>query len=416
MYIRILVLLCCLATTGWYLHREQQAGRLQRVDDLFLDFLVANGRERFTAPPPKAESDVVFIRMRAEEATDYASWPPPPVDWRTVLTGLKAYEPSVVVITTPLTWGRPAPDFVPAVADALLPFPSVVLGVETEVGEGNRDTNSFMGDLHDSIPRFQRVDGDLHLAPTLLSLVTAPDPAVRHQGELGLLSAHLNKDTWLLPYAVREGETLVPSILAQTMARLTKTPYSLHRIRLGPGGGAYLQEGLFVPLEVMGEFSLDAKSTVPTVNALTLMAGTLADGTSVEDKAALGKGKVMVVGIDRDGAGEPPVFARLYAQALSQILALPRLRMLSPMEQWGAWGVAVLAALWMLLRVRRSRAIFMGLGLVLVALALSFTLFQASLLWCPPTMPVALILTGALVATILGVKGDVKETSTSSPA
>jgi hypothetical protein len=54
-----------LTSLGWWLDREHQAGRFQRVDELFLDFLVANARDRFEeAAIPSADKPVVLVKMR----------------------------------------------------------------------------------------------------------------------------------------------------------------------------------------------------------------------------------------------------------------------------------------------------------------------------------------------------------------
>ena len=79
------------------------------------------------------------------------------------------------MIPTPLFWGSPSPEFVPAVAAALLPFTSIVLGVETQLAEGELKAPAFMGGLDAKLPRFQRMDGPLDLAPTFSALITAPD-------------------------------------------------------------------------------------------------------------------------------------------------------------------------------------------------------------------------------------------------
>ena len=42
--IRALILVLLLGSLGCWLDREHQAGRFQRVDELFLDFLVANAQ------------------------------------------------------------------------------------------------------------------------------------------------------------------------------------------------------------------------------------------------------------------------------------------------------------------------------------------------------------------------------------
>ncbi len=403
-WVRLIILIACLGATGWHLEREQRAGHFQRVDDLFLDFLVANARERLSQPEPGKDSPVALISLREEQRAEYAAWPPPPLDWQTILKGLQAYEPSVVVIPSPLFWGTPSPEFVPAVSEALLPFPSVVLGVETLLAESALSAPAFMGGLESQLPRFQRVDGPLDLAQAFSALITAPDAKLRAQSELGLGAATTDQS---LPYALREGESLVPGVIAQTLARYTASPYSMHRLRLGPGAGAYLAQGLFVPLETDGSIKSQSSAKVPTVNALDLMTGTLADGVSAADKQALGKGKIIVIGPDHEIAGQTPSLARLHAQALAHLLSLPRLQVLSPLQQWIAWSIAVFAAFWIVLRVRRGRALQAGIAFIFAALVLSFLAFQSNLLWCPPTLPVALIGTGALVGMIFGRSGKV---------
>lgn len=398
-WVRLIFLTACLGATGWYLEREQRAGRFQRVDDLFLDFLVANARDLLTHPEPGKESPVALVSLREEQRAEYAAWPPPPLDWQTILKGLQAYEPSVIVIPSPLFWGSPSPDFVPAVAEALLPFTSVVLGVEAQLAEGDLKAPAFMGGLDAQLPRFQRVDGSRETVPAISALITAPDSKLRIQSELGLGAATSGHS---LPYALRESDTLMPSVLAQTLARYTASPYALHRLRLGAGAGAYLAQGLFVPLETNGSVKAQAAAALPTVNALDLMTGTLADGVSAADKQALGKGKIIVIGPDHEPAGQPPSLARLHAQALSHILSLPRIQVLTQVQQWIAWGIAVIAAFWIVLRVRRGRALQAGIAFIFAAFVISFLTFQSSLLWCPPTLPVALIATGALVGMIIG--------------
>jgi hypothetical protein len=101
----------------------------------------------------------------------------------------------------------------------------------------------------------------------------------------------------------------MPSVLAQTLARYSSSPYAFHRLRLGPGAGAYLGQGLFVPLEINGSVKSQPSTQVATVNALDLMTGGLADGISAADQAILGKGKIIVIGSDhqiRRGRHRPP--------------------------------------------------------------------------------------------------------------
>lgn len=414
-WLRFILLSLCLAATVWHLEREQQAGRFQKVDDLFLDFLVANARERFNTPEAGQENPVVFLSLREDQKNEYAAWPPPPLDWQTILKGLHAYDPSVVVIPTPLFWGRPAPDFVPAVGEALLPFRSVVLGVETALAAAETTSPGFMGGLNERLPSFQRVDGDKAEAIALSALITAPDELLRASSEIGLAAQRQTESAIFLPYLIRESEQLYPSVLAQTLARFSGTPYAQHRVRLGPGAGAYLNQGLFVPLEKSGEIRVDGTIKVPTVNALNLMTGTLADGLTAEEKNRLGKGRIIVIGPDAVGQDQPPSQARLQAQMLSQILSRPRLQVLTPSQQWLAWGLAAVVALWIGLRTPRRRALRSGLGMIFATLVVSFLAFQASQIWCPPTMLAALIAVGALVGRILGRRESPKTETPAAP-
>ncbi|OYW73838.1 MAG: hypothetical protein B7Z37_20090, partial [Verrucomicrobia bacterium 12-59-8] len=178
--IRALILVLLLSSLGCWLDGEHHAGRFQRVDELFLDFLVANARDRFVLVDDHAvtAAPVVLVKMRASDRAEYAGWPPRPLDWQMVLKGLQAYNPAVVVIPETLFWGRPSPEFVNEAAQALVPFPSTVLGVEGQLA-ANRDASAFLGGLESSLPQFQKVQGDIGSVPPLGALIAAPDDLIR---------------------------------------------------------------------------------------------------------------------------------------------------------------------------------------------------------------------------------------------
>lgn len=402
--LRFIFVCACLGMAGWYLEKEQRAGRFQRVDELFLDLLVANARERLSAPADASQdSKVVFVALREDQRSEYASWPPPPLDWQTLLKGLRTYEPSALVIATPLGWGKPAPDFIPAVGEALLPFTHVIQAVEALPSAESPKSPPSLGDLEVRLPPFQKVDGESEAVPQVASLASVPEPSLCTAGELGLVLSGPGAAAQPLPYALRLGDSLVPSLLAQTLARLTASPYAWHRIRLGPGAGAYLREGRFVPLRPDGRLETLADVSVPVVNALDLMTGTLADTLTPEARSALGRNKVVVVGLE-PSSPEAIRSAWLHAQALEQVLRLPKLHKLGQIAEWCTWGMAALAAVWIVMRVRRARAVRAGLALIFMAFVCSFIAFQSSLLWFPPTLPASLLIIGALVGGIMGKK------------
>ncbi len=395
--IRALILVLLLGSLGCWLDREHQAGRFQRVDELFLDFLVANARDRFIAADDQAvsSSPVVLVKMRLADKAEYAGWPPRPLDWQMVLKGLQAYNPAVVVIPETLFWGSPSPEFVNEAAQALVPFPSTVLGVEAQLA-ANREAPAFLGGLENSLPQFQKVQGDIGSVPPLGALIAAPDDLLRRQGEIGLT---VPKDAGKLPYAFQESGHLLPTVLAQALARFTQTPYATQRLLLGPGAGAYLSNGAFVPLSAAGEFIINTKQPVHEVDALHLMTSELADALSPQDKANLSGDKVIVIGTDDDAQSG---LARLHAQALAQVLALPRLRLLPHWAQWLLWGAAGLAGFWLVFFVPRTKSILRGMLCIFAALVTCFLAFQSSLIWCPPTIPAALIAVSTVFARIAG--------------
>lgn len=398
--IRALILILLLGSLGGWLDREHRAGRFQHVDELFLDFLVANARDRFITADDQAvsASPVVLVKMRLADKAEYAGWPPRPLDWQMVLKGLQAFNPAVVVVPETLFWGRPSPEFVNEAAQALVPFPSTVLGVEAQLA-ASRETPAFLGGFESSLPSFQKVQGDIGAVPPLGALIAPPDDLLRRQAEIGIAIPVDAKGAGKLSYAVQEDGHLLPTVLAQTLTRFTQTPYATQRLLLGPGAGAYLSNGAFVPLSAAGEFIINTKQPVHEVDALHLMTSELSEALSPQDKAHLSGDKVIVIGTDD---GTPGNFARLHAQALAQVLAAPRLRLLPDWVQWITWGAAGLAGAWIVFFVPRKKALLRGMLYIFLALVICFLAFQSSLIWCPPTIPAALLAVSAVFARIAG--------------
>jgi CHASE2 domain-containing sensor protein len=106
-----------------------------------------------------------------------------------------------------------------------------------------------------------------------------------------------------------------------------------------------------------------------------------------------------VIGTDDDTTGG---LARLHAQALAEILATPRIQQLPPVAQWLVWAVAGLVGAWLVYFVPRPLALLRGLLCIFAALVICFLAFQSRLIWCPPTLPAALIAVAALFARFAG--------------
>lgn len=417
-WVRGIILLFLLAGIAWLVQREQAEGRLRQVDEAFLDFLVANSRDRFEQLPEEVATPphpVVKVVLKRSEAAEYSDWPPQPLDWQMLLKGLQPFEPSVLVITTPLSWGHPPPDFVPAVAEALLPFPSVVLAAEAMATEsaspdGGTPSTAFLGDLEGTLPRFERTSGAKDAATRLASIITPPSDGLRRSGEVGLI---IPEEEGSALAVVGSGGVWLPTLPVQALARHSKTPYVSSRIRLGPGAGLYFSQGLYVPLTHEGRMLTPKVIEIPEVNALNLITDGFAQILSEEEKEILGKGKVIFVGLKDDLA---QTLGELDRQALAVASALsnPRIHEVSPLGQRVIWGIAGLLALGLGAMGRRAKALRWGLITAFLAFAIGFVAFQSSLWWFPPSVPLAILLTGTVFGMLFGRRPA--EPATHSPA
>jgi CHASE2 domain len=406
-WLRLLITVVSLGVVLAWLQVRQRAGEFSHIDSWFQDFLCANAREVLSTPRQTRaqEAPVVLVSLNEEQQREYGSWPPPPIDWHTLLRALRAAQPRVVVFTTPLGWGEPKPQFISSLAETLLPFTSVIHAVEPELGLPKPGQTVFMGDLESRLPKLTQITGDVATLTPFSALTVAPERSLLGAAELGVCGALKSEQGWDLPYAWKVGNQAVPSVLAQAMTRLTRTPYIQHRLSLGPGAAAYLREGTFLPLEKSGVVRLPKSGgvEVPVMNALDLMVGTLAEGVTSQAIHQLGQGKVIVIGIDHSGQNpERPRLAHLHAQALTYWLSLPHLITLSTYGQWALWSLCCLLALWLVLGCDRKKALWTGAGLILLGLAASYLAFQLAHVWAPPTLPSTLIAIGMVYGRLFG--------------
>ncbi len=398
--LRPLVLLALLSGLAWWLHGEQGRGAFREVDETFLDFLIANTRDRLKPDPAKL-GDVVFVRLREEDKKEYAGWPPLPIDYLMVAKGLAAFEPGVLVIADPLTWPEPKPDSLPELAQTLLPIPSVVIGVEaSSAGVAPPDTLAF---VKDHLPALDRLQGDARMLPGLHQLARLPEPVLVPQRDIGVVTG----PPWSM--ALRYEDHAVPSLVLAALSRATRTPFAHQRLRTGPGAGVHLGAALFVPLADDGSL-LPSQIQVPSLNGLELMTATMIEPDS-EVAKTLGKGRTMVVGIDNDGPAATA--ARVQAQAIASALALPRVRVLTLVEQIAAWAVAALLGLGLLRRPKK--ALGRMLLLLFAALTASYLAFQGAMIWCPPAIPAALIAAAGVFARLLGKRSAAQPCLDPSP-
>ena len=388
--LRGFALLALLSGLAWWLNGEREHGRFREVDEVFLDFMLANARPQLKPDPAKL-GEVVFVRLREEDKKEYAGWPPLPIDYLMIARGLAAFDPGVLVIADPLHWKAPKPDSLPELAQALLPIPGVVLGVEASSWQtADLATIKFVAD---HLPALERMHGQAELLPGLHKLAGLPEPILLPQRDIGVVTG----PPWFM--ALRLRDHAVPSLVLAALSRASRTPFAHQRLHTGPGAGVHLGDALFVPLQDDGSI-VPGSLTIPSVNGLDLMTPDVIDPEGGAGKI-LGKGKTIVIGIDNDGTVATP--ARVQAQAIAGALALPRVRVLTFVEQIAAWIVAALLGL-SLLRLPKHKAVGGALLRLFAALVASYLAFQGALVWCPPAIPVALIAAAGLFVRLLGKK------------
>jgi hypothetical protein len=65
-------------------------------------------------------------------------------------------------------------------------------------------------------------------------------------------------------------------------------------------------------------------------------------------------------------------------------------------------GAFSLAGLWIVMRTPREKAPMRGFLFIFLTIVAGFLAFQTTLLWFPPTMPVALLSASAIVGSLVG--------------
>lgn len=397
------LLLCALA---WFVYQEQQAGRFRQVDEGFRDFLIANARDQFIPQPTVSPPQVVHVQLSEAQADEFETWPPSPLEWQLLLATIIKWQPEVLVIAEPLNWGQPPPPFLPALAKTLPAFPSVVLAVEADFSPVK--IPAFLGGLDNHLPIFSNTVGP---PPTegnwLKSLIVPPDESLRPQTELGLLTPIFSVGSQRqIPYAVRVQATdgsaqWRPTLIAQAMSRITRSPYLSQRLRLGPGAGIHLEGGHFLPLNPQGQFEWSPQNGITKVlqiNALDLLAGDLAEVLPKEIHAQASQARVVLIGKQSESS---PDTASL-ADALASMLALPTLKQLPQPIQWALWILSGLLAFH--IARRRRHPILHAFIWTFIGFVITFLLFQSQFLWFPPTLPATLLLTASLLGKVLGQK------------
>ncbi len=354
-------------------------------NQLFLDFLIANTRDRFERTYIEPSPEVVVIEFNEKDKAEFSAWPPAPLDYIILLKRIAKHEPDVVVMGDVLKWDKADVPFLGELQESFRQFPLVALAFGATIDGTAKDSPEI--DAED-LPVFKFVQGDASSAPKLGSFVL-PEKQLRTQMELGFVASSANEKAEHPSLLVaRAGQKLVPSLDAQMIALKEHTPYAEQRLRFGIGAGLHLGGRRFVPLANDGTVKPRLKSDPIRINAIDLLTPDLGDDTGRALAKKLGKHKLIILGTTTDSS-EPR--ARIAAWAL----ALPTLHRAPAWMEWTAAGAALLLA-FVQLRFRRFKAVAFGACVLALGLAAAIVSFQSTLTWCAPHLALALTLTGSV--------------------
>jgi CHASE2 domain-containing sensor protein len=401
--LRLLTAIIVLGAIGSGLYHVQQSGQLLEIDHHFEDFLIANSRSHFDLSKVTPADSVLTIAIHQDEAAEYESWPPSPLEWRMILDEVQKWQPELLVITEPLQWTESQPEFLGALERSLQQFPSVVLGVEallvSPAVSTDPPTVPFWGELRDQIPHYPSVKNTTatHRLPRLQSLLQAPERSLRPNAELGIIAnaaaAEEGHPIAFTSFSADDSIHFHPTLLSQALTRVTRSPYSGQRLRLGTGAGLHLARGHFFPLNPDGTFDLPQDlSAIPQINALDLLTGTHAGTLSRQQLDAIASVKHVFIGIKKSTTDSS---LEQQALTLAHFLSLPQPQRLQFQSQWIIWAGSAILSVFL---VSRGKSLTLAILLIFTALTLSYLMFESTFVWCPPTLPAALLLSGGLLS------------------
>ncbi|HEY2573558.1 MAG TPA: CHASE2 domain-containing protein [Verrucomicrobiaceae bacterium] len=354
-------------------------------EEWFLDFLVANTRERFESEKLQPAENLVFIEFNEKDKAEYGAWPPAPIDYIMVLKKLRAHDPGVVAFSDLLKWPGADTQFVDELQHALVGFSQVALAFQATTGA---TLESGLVSEEKEVPSMAAVEGDSSAVPALSRLIF-PDARLSRQMQLGFVATELDHPEQVPSLLLARADSrLVPSLAAQMIALQSRAPYISQRLRFGAGAGLYLGNERFIPMAADGTARPNLTGDFLRVNALELQTPDLGDAAAKVLAEKLGKNKLIVVGVS-PSPGETHV--RLAAWAL----ALPQLKPAPDYVIWLAAFIAALCALWQL-RFSRWGALVFGVCAVALLLGSTLVIFQTWLVWWPPMLPVLLLLAGSV--------------------
>lgn len=382
--LRLFLLAAAIAGGLAWTYSGEGRTQLAAVDPWFVDFLVANTRNKPAAlQRDEVSGDVVLIQFDESQKAEYSAWPPAPLDYIMVLKRLAPHEPDVVAFAESLKWDGETPEFVLPLRQALVSQTSVVFGFEVSNTAPSSPDPEFQTFLESELPAFGSSEDSIEAMPGFTHIAALPAKSLRVVGQMGIASfgAEANAQD-KVPLLARYDNRIIPTVAAQAVTLYRRTPYAAMRLRLGAGARLSLGDRYIIPLDRTGSVRLLPDIAIPVVNALELLTPELGMPSEKLTKEALGKKKIIILSHTQAGLRE--------AHTIASTLSAPAFHQATPPWEWGVAGAVALLAFWQS-RYRRFGVLAFGFGVLVAGMGISLLVFQTSLAWCSPLPTLAVI-------------------------
>lgn len=384
--VRLFLLLAAIGSSLAWLYVGGGRSQFPEVDPWYVDFLVANTRNKDAEGSQSLSSDVVLVQFREEDRAEYSTWPPAPLDYIMAMKRIASHEPEVVAFADSLRWDNESPEFVLPLRKTLVAQPSVVFGFEVSSADAGTEPISpeIKAFLESEMPSMGEAEDSIEAMPSFTQVVGIPSKTLRVVGQMGIttIAGTSNTPEGSVPLLARYESKIVPTVAAQAVTLYRRIPYSVMRLRLGAGARLSLGDRYVIPLDRTASVRVPEEVSVPVVNALDLLTPELGVPSEAVNKQALGKKKIIVISHTKAGAED----ARTIAAALSA----PAYHQASQRWEWVVAGFAALLALWQARQGRFGSLIF-GFAILVVCVGAGILVFQTTLIWCSPLPVLAVV-------------------------
>ncbi len=403
MPLRIAGFLVLCAILVFFLQREQDRGTLHQFERLFVDWLIGNHAESIREPA------ITFVRLDEVEKEIFETWPLNQLDYAVVLKNLEKYQPGVIMVAPVLKWKQEDEIGLSVLRTRILRVPQVLLGcviennpVPTQDGEETPLPASA------KLPVLKNIEGDLLEIPSFTGFAALPEAGLLPGTEIGFTQFDLpgtgGAGALRVPLLARRGEEVVASFVLQAL--LTQHGASPSDVRVTLGEAIRIEgPSLSIPIDRAGNLTVfgGLRHRLPKLNAgaLLLAREPGIDLSALQDEPPIAldtlEKNIVLVGEDHADARRIPLDnqtnisqAELLALAIATIQTDQHISRWPQTWQFSLWGGLVLLGLFVI-RLPRRRAVMLGLLLLLFFVVGSLLLFQSTLTWAPPQVPLAII-------------------------